>query len=366
MRQLYLIVLFLIQVASAATFGTAVSKPGGAAYSDIALDQARGKLYLVNPAASTVDVYSVTQKTFLASISVPGQPVAEAMSRDGSYLYVTAYASSVLYQINLATASVAATIAVPYHPQGVAVGADERVLITTVGPGSGTATNTLFLYDPSAAVSSLMPINLTVPPPTSATTSILGRQTLDYSSALIATSDGNYIVGVKVVSSTERAIFVYDTASATVLRSREVLNLSNVLSIAPDNSKFMAGSTLFDINTLQVIAQENVSNSPFAFPSGNTSNFNLQQNQGGSVFSPDGSVLYAAFNVNPVTSPASAANVTELLLNDPANLRILAGLVMPENLAGKIVGTAAGDMLYGISDSGFIILPVGSIGAEAR
>ncbi len=361
MRLLYFLILLLTQTVLlfAATFGTVVSKAGGAAYSDIALDEARGKVYLANPASNTVDVYAIAQKTFLASISVPGQPVAEAMSRDGNYLYVTAYTSSALYQINLNTASVVSTISVPYHPQGVAVGADERVLITTVGPGSGTATNTLFLFDPSAGNSTLTPINLTVPPPSAATTSTLGRQTLDYSSALIPTADGNYIVGVNGVSTTERAIFVYQTASATVLRAREVLNLSNVLSISPDNSKFMAGSTLFDFNTLQVIAQENVANSPFAFPS--TNNFNLAQNQGGSVFSPDGSMVYAAFNVNPVTNPASPANVTELLLNDPTNLRILAALQLPENLAGKIVSTAAGNTLYGISDSGFIILPVGSI-----
>ncbi len=359
MRLLYFITLFLIQTVGLfpATFGTVVSKTGGAAYSDIALDEARGKVYLVNPASNTIDVYSIAQKAFLASVSVPGQPVAEAMSRDGSYLYVTGYTASALYQINLNTASVAATISVPYHPQGVAVGADGRVLITTVGPGSGTATNTLFLFDPSAGTSTLTPINLTVPPPSAATTSTLGRQTLDYSSALIPTLDGNYIVGVNGVSTTERAIFVYETASATVLRAREVLNLSNVLSIAPDNSKFMAGSTLFDFNTLQVIAQENVANSPYAFPG--TNNFNLQQNQGGSVFAPDGSMVYAAFNVNPVTNPASAANVTELLLNDPTNLRILTALQLPENLAGKIASTASGKTLYAISDSGFIILPVG-------
>jgi uncharacterized protein (TIGR03437 family) len=361
MRQLYFFVLFLTQanILFAATFGTVVSKAGGSAYSDIALDSTRGRIYLVNPASNTIDVYALSQKTLLASISVPGQPVAEAMSRDGNYLYVTAYTSSVLYQINLNTASVAATIAVPYHPQGVGVGVDERVLITTVGPGSGSATNTLFLFDPTSGASTLTPINLTVPPPTAATTSTIGRQTLDYSSALIPTVDGKYIVGVNGVSSTERAIFVYETASATVLRSREVVNLSNVLSIAPDSSKFMAGSTLFDFNTLQVIAQENVANSPFAFPS--TNNFNLAQNQGGSTFSPDGSMIYAAFNVNPVTNPASAANVTELLVNDPTNLRILTAYQMPENLAGKIVSTAAGDTIYAISDSGFMILPVGSI-----
>ena len=364
LRLLYFLAL-QTAVLSAATFGTVVSKTGGAAYSDIALDEARGKLYLVNPAASTIDVYSITQKTFLSSISVPGQPVAEAMSRSGNYLYVTAYASSALYQINLNTDSVVSTITVPYHPQGVGVGADERVLITTVGPGSGTATNTLFLFNPAVGGTNLTPINLTVPPPTTPTTSTLGRQTLSYSSALIATQDGKYLVGVNGISSTTRLIFVYETASATILRSREVINLSNVLSIAPDNSRFMAGSTLFDFNTLQVVAQENVANSPFAFPTGTTSNFNLQQNQGGSVFSPDGTTIYAAFNVNPVTNPASAANVTELLLNDPANLRIMTGFQMPENLAGKIVSTAAGDILYAISDSGFIMLPVGSISQSA-
>jgi uncharacterized protein (TIGR03437 family) len=357
---LFPFLLLTVSVVSAATFGTVVSRPGGAAYSDIALDQARSRLYLVNPAANTIDVYSIAQKAFLSSISVPGQPEEEAMSRSGSYLYVTAYTSSVLYQINLTTLAVSTKISIPYHPEGVGVGADERVLITTVG--SGTTTNTLFLYNPSASGgNNLTSIGLTLPPAVTTSSTTVGRETLSYSSALIATADGKYLIGVNGISSSERAIFVYETASATVLRSREVVNLSNVLSIAPDGSRFMAGSTLFDFNTLQVIAQENVANSPFEFPTGTTSNFNMQANQGGSVFSPDGATLYAAFNVNPVASPAVAANVTELLLNDPTNLLIRTGFEMPENLAGKMVITAAGDTAYGISDSGFIILPVGAV-----
>jgi len=63
-------------VLSAATFGTVVSRAGGAAYSDIALDETRGKLYLVNPAASTIDVYSTSQKSFLSSdVYVPSSHV---------------------------------------------------------------------------------------------------------------------------------------------------------------------------------------------------------------------------------------------------------------------------------------------------
>ena len=157
------------------------------------------------------------------------------------------------------------------------VGADERVLVTTVGPGTTSAINTLFLFDPTVSGSNrLQPINLTLPPPTPTSSSSTGRQTLSAHSALISTLDGRYLIGANGISSSQRLIFVYETASATVLRSRIVTNLSNVLSVAPDNSRFMAGSTLFDFNTLQVIAQENVANSPFAFPAGTASNFNLQ------------------------------------------------------------------------------------------
>ena len=173
-----------------------------------------------------------------------------------------------------------------------------------------------------------------MPPPTSPVTpTVPGREFLAYRGALLATPDGKYLVGANGVSGTVRLVFIYETASATVLRSREVTNLSNVISVAPDNSRFMAGSALFDINTLQVIAQENVSNSPFAFPSGNTSNFNTAANQGGSVFTPDGTQLYAAFNINPVQTPAAKANVSQLLINDPNNLLIQMGVQMPEKIS---------------------------------
>ena len=70
-------------------------------------------------------------------------------------------------------------------------------------------------------------------------------------------------------------------------------------------------------------------------------------------------LIYAAFNVAPIGAPRP--NITELLLNDPDNLLITMGLEMPENLAGKMVIEAGGANVYAISDSGFIILPVGVI-----
>jgi hypothetical protein len=375
MRPFTLLAVALLAASSlfSATFGTAAGPPGGASYTDIVLDEARTQLYLVNTANNKVDIYNTKTKAF-SSVSVSSQPLSAALgwpvNGTSRYLYVTAYASSLLYQIDLtkATPTVTSTIHLPYQPEGVAVGADGRVLVTTVGPGANNTVNTLFLFDPNAAstANNLIPISLPLPPPTSPVTPTTpGREFLSNRAALLATIDGKYLIGANGINGTTRLLFVYETASATVLRSREVTNLSNVLSVAPDGSRFMAGSTMFDINTLQVLAQENVSNSPFAFPAGNTSNFNLQQNQGGSVFAPDGSQLYAAFNINPLLSPAAKANTTQLLINDPTNLLIQMGIQMPENLAGKMVITKAGDTIYGISDTGFINLPVSTISSSA-
>jgi hypothetical protein len=363
--------LWVANLAFSATFGTVSGPSGGASYTDIVLDEPRTQLYLVNSANNKIDIFNTKSRTFQTSVVLPAaQPVAAALgfpvSGTSRYLYVTGYASSLLYQIDLTRTppTVTQSIHLPYHPEGVGVGADGRVLVTTTGPGGNNSVNTLFLFDPNApaTANNLLPISLPVPPPTAPVTPTTpGREFLAYRAAVAATPDGRYLIGANGINGTTRLIFIYETASATVLRSREVTNLSNVLSVAPDGSRFMAGSTMFDISTLQVLAQQNAANSPFAFPAGNAANFNLQQNQGGSVFAPDGSLLYSAFNINPLLSPAAKANTTQLLINDPTNLLIQMGIQMPENLAGKMVITRAGDTIYGISDTGFISLPMSTL-----
>jgi len=346
----------------AATFGTVVAPAGGASYSDIVLDEARGRLYLVNTTLSRIDVYNYRTRAFLAAMPTDAQPVSAALSRDGRSLYVTAYQPPILDIVDLTLGQVPGNgrIPLPANPEGVAVGADGRVLITAV-PSAGT-TNSLLIYDPSPTAANVIS-NVPVVP-SAATPPVLptpaGRIYTSYRSRLLATPDGKWIVGVNGPTAATKVVFVYEAASGTVLRSRSVTNLSTSLSVASDGSKFMAGATLFDARTLQVIAQENTANAPFTFAGATgTAVFNLQQNQGGSVFSPDGSTLYAAFNTAPLL--ATRANVTELLVNDPDNLLITLGLQLPENLAGKMVIEASGANVYAISDSGFIILPVGAI-----
>ncbi|HZL56128.1 MAG TPA: hypothetical protein VFC21_03560, partial [Bryobacteraceae bacterium] len=364
MRPARIPALFFFLLASnapGATFGTVVAPAGGASYSDIVLDQSRSQLYLVNTAINAVDIYNIKTKLFQTSIQTDTQPVSAALSRDSRYLYVSAYTAAAVDVIDLNNGQVINRITLPTNPEGLAVGADGKVLITAVGTGTAT-TNTLLIFDaPGALAGNGNALSAVPVPPAAATPPTLpapsGRAYNSYRSRLLATPDGKWIVGVNGTSTTARVVFLFESASGSVLRTRSVTNLSTTLAIAPDGSKFMAGPTLFNAQTLQVMAQENAANAPFAFPA--TNNFNLQTNQGGSVFSPDGSVIYSAFDVAPIGAPKPS--ITELLLNDPDNLLITLGLEMPENLAGKMVIDSAGAGIYAISDSGFMILPVSNI-----
>jgi len=345
---------------AAATFGTVVPSQAAASYSDILLDEPRQRLYLVNSAQNRIEVWSTQQRQYLASIRTDNQPISVALSPNNNSLYVTAYSSTSLNTIDLtkATPAVSTRTSLPAAPEGVAVSKDGRVLITTVG---SAGQNTLLIYDPQT--NSLSNVALSPPaatPPTLPAPS--GRAYLSYHSKLLSTKDGNFIIGTNITTAqttNNRVAFVYEVSSGTVLRSRVLTNLSNVLSVSPDGSKFMAGYSLIDTATLAILAQENVANSPFAFPNG--TNFNAQANQGGSIFSPDGSVIYGAFNFAPVQVPAAKPNVTRLLYNDPDNLLIKLGLQLPENLSGRMVINSPGDTIYALSESGFIVLPVGQL-----
>jgi uncharacterized protein (TIGR03437 family) len=343
----------------AATFGTAVAIAGGP--TDIVLDEARGRLYIVDSTQNRIDVYSLAQKRFLSAMPVGAQPLSAAMARSGKYLYVSSYQSATLEIVDLDSAVVVGKVSLPAAPEGVAVGGDERVLITTVGSGANNADNRLMLYDPNAAgEEALRAIATTLPAPTTPpTTTTSSRIFMSTRSNLAASADGRYIIGLNNPSTSTRQLFVFEVASGAILRSRTLSSISNVLSVSPDGEKFMAGLSLFETSTLAIVAQQNAANSMYPFAA--NANFNTQANQGGSVFAPNGSVLYSAFNIAPVQNPAANANATQLMLNDPDNMLIRLGLQLPENLTGNMVIDSAGANIYALSQSGFMIIPVSTI-----
>src|SRR5437867_12112056 len=94
----FLIICFLSVTSYAGTFGAVTAALGAA---DLVLDEGRGRLYLINSNLNRVQVYSIAQRSFLASITTGTQPLAGAISRDGKFLYVTSYAQASLNVIDL-------------------------------------------------------------------------------------------------------------------------------------------------------------------------------------------------------------------------------------------------------------------------
>jgi DNA-binding beta-propeller fold protein YncE len=73
------------------TFGKVVAVGGHAA--DLALDEARGVLYVANFTANRVDVVSLADGSVRTSINVAAFPGSLSLSPDGRYLVVTHFGS---------------------------------------------------------------------------------------------------------------------------------------------------------------------------------------------------------------------------------------------------------------------------------
>jgi DNA-binding beta-propeller fold protein YncE len=344
-----------------ATFGDVIRLSGTP--SDIVLDESRGRLYLVNQSANRVDVFDYAAGQISTSIPVGTSPLAAAMSMDGQYLYVSNNGSASLSSINLNTMGVDQTVSLTANPEGVEVGADGRVLITTNGTSTTDTVNSLLIFDRSLQSSQLQPVAFAPPPstPTTLPRVTAARGTTTFRGKLVRTPDGNYIIGMSTVNNNASTIlFVYEVASGSILRSRTVTGQSTVLAIAPDGSRFMAGFTLYDTATLGVIALQNTANIPFPLSSTNTT-FSTLANVGGSAFAGDGETLYSAFNVAPNTTPAPRPQASTLLIGSSRNLLVQLGIKIPESIIAKMVITSDGSQAWGLSESGLIHLPLGQL-----
>jgi DNA-binding beta-propeller fold protein YncE len=352
----------LAQAQNSATFGEVI--PLGSTPSDIVLDESRQRLYLVNTPASRVDVYDYTAKTLIGSIIVGQGPLAAAMSMDNAFLYVTNHDAASLGVISLNSTglgSLVSTVSLPAKPQGVEVGADGRVLISTDGSGTSSTANTLLLFDGNQISGSQL---LGVPfPPAPPTPPALQppanvRLTTQFNGRLKRTPDGNFIVGVSsITNNTSTVVYVYETVSGTVLQSRTVTGQSSTLAMSPDGATFMAGFTLYDITTLNVLGQQSTANAPFAMTGTFATNFNV----GGSVFSPDGSTLYSAFNTAALTTPPPAPQAATLLISDPRSLGIRLGINLPESILSRMVISSDGGDAWALSSSGVTHLPLSTL-----
>ena len=348
-----------------ATFGTVVTHAQPLA--DLVLDEARQRLYVVNTDADDVEVFSTktSPPSLTATIPTGATPLAAALSRAGNSLYVACYGASAITIVDLTSATFATTsVALSAKPQGIAVGFNELVLISTIGTGTGA--DVLVTYNPTASANTaLAAISIGPPAPTAPSLPPPSNDmALAAHSRLVASADGTKIVGVNETSTTARDVFVFDVNSATVVGSRSLSGASTILGAAPDGSSFVTGNTLIQSATMLVLAQQSAINAPFVFPS--TANFATETNQGGAVYATgsSGLELITGYNITPVQNPAVKSNTAQLLVNSPTNMLISLGIMLPENLGGRMVISSDSATIYAISQSGFMVLPIGTLAQQ--
>ncbi len=340
---LYVAGVLLAAGAWGATFGTPVAIGGHA--SDIALDEVRGVLYIANFTANRIDVMSLADLRVQTSMNVGPQPGSLSLSPDGRYLVVAHYgnfeppasSNNALTVIDLVTHG-KRTFALGSPPLGVAFGRNERALVVT-------STSFLLFHPMSGSIellgtiSDLATTSLPVPPANFPPNII--------STSLNVSSDGRVIYGL-----TNTFEFGYDMAN----RGLRILGYTSspdqgprVVSVNHNGSRYLAGWVLHGGNIWN----------------GTTGIWNIAQfpnaegvlEVGGHAIDDTRGLVYA--QVTTQDDPEGGAPTLEVL--NGKNLAILEKIRLPENLAGKSLLSADGSMMYSISDSGVMALPVGQL-----
>ncbi|HTD43707.1 MAG TPA: hypothetical protein VK687_05980 [Bryobacteraceae bacterium] len=333
----------LAGTALAGTFGTRIQIGGQAA--DLALDEPRGVLYVADFTRNSIEIVSLAANAVVNSIGVDPNPSSLSVSPNGRWLLVTHFGNNtlpvpsdnVLSLIDLANHYAIQKFRLSDPPLGVAFGQDNLALVVT--------TKQFFLFDPQqgfvGALDTIANIGAkALPVPAD---SFPGDIT---SASVAASADGSRIYGMG--SSTGTFTFTYDAASHTVSPGGVVLSSGvlgpRVVSMNGNGSTAMAGWIMID------------SNGTFINNVPHTSN---QFSVGTTAFDDSRGLVYA--HIPAVTGEAP---VLQILAND--NLTVLDRLKLPENTTGKSVLRSDASVLYSISDSGVLVLPVGSLNASPR
>ena len=339
-----------------ASFGTVVSIGGQA--SDIALDQTRGVVYIANFTANRIDVVSTADNTIHSAMNVAPQPGALAMSMDGHYLLAAHYGNwlptdpqrNLITLIDL-TSGARQTFVMGAAPLGVAFLANGQALIVTA--------SSFVLFNPATGAmqtvttfAALAPLALPAP---SATFPQQITQT-----ALAVSGDGNTVWGLGGAGTQSEVIFQYNATLNKVAPPLAVQSTPPLLprvSVNANGSQAMIGYAVFGANfgSGVVLAQ---------YPDPVTS-----LNIAGNAIDSVNGIIYAQIPdaTYPTTGPPfSGGNFPVMYVMNAANLKIRERLTLPEDMVGRAVLSSNGQTLYAVSESGLMVLPVGSVSQYPR
>ncbi len=317
--------------------------PIGGEATDLAIDQWRGVLYIANFTGNRIDRMNLATYQLETPFYVDPNPVAMSLSPDLRYLLVAHYDNPqtgtptnnhlTLIDLSLGTRQ---TLPLQEPPLALSFGADGQAFVVT--------TTEFLLYDPGSnsagslgTIASLGPLVTPVPDATFPP---------DITFASVSRSgDGLTIYGMGGANQT--VTFSYDVASQTVSPGGIVLASGTVgprvVSLSQDGSVAMVGWIMLNHGAITNFVPQ--SDNDFSV--------------GTSLFDDSRGVIYAQI---PATQ--GEAPVLQVLAED--NLTVVQKLKLPENTKGKSIFNPQSSVMYSISDSGVLVLPVGYLDDMSR
>jgi uncharacterized protein (TIGR03437 family) len=333
----------------AANFGTAV--PIGGHASDIALDESRGVLYIANFTANRIEVMSTADFSIRSSMNVAPQPGALSLSPDFKYLLVAHYGSSetvdpsknAVTLINLID-NTRQTFTTGDTPLGLAFLADGTAFIVT--------SNGILLFDPIsgamrtmatfATLAKTLPVDLATFP----TQVIL---------ATVSTNPDRTFVYAIADNGTAQAFIRYDARRGQLYAIGLTASPKPLprIGVSADGSWALIGQ--YRVN--------GVADNLAQFP-----NSIVSTNIGGNAVDSKAGVIYAQILAAAAGSSSGAAASATPVLNilDAENLLVRESLSIPENITGRMTLSGDAGLLYAVSDSGVMVLPVGGLNQQHR
>ena len=310
---------------------------------------------------------SLSDYSIQSSFNVSPQPGAIAISPDSQYLLVAHYAngatspqgSNLVTLIHLTDGS-RLTFTTGDAPLGVAFFCTTRS--TAAQPcrapqGLIVTTTSLLRFDPVSGQTSVISTFANLANTLPVTQATGPGQILQ--TAVTTSGDGTTVWGIGGAGTGSQVVFkfygptgslgggIYITSPALLPR----------VSVSTDGTNAMIGYGLLDSSFNLQARYPNVLSS--------------QTITGSAIDSLHG-ILYGQFpDANQPTGPASSSStpagstssvkLPALLLMDPVNMAVHQRLTLPEDMTGRAILNAAGTVLYAISESGVMVLPVGSL-----
>ena len=352
----------------AAGFGTVTAIGGLAA--DIALDEVRGVVYIANFTANRIDVMSTATGTIQTSMNVSAQPGSLALSPDAQYLLIAHFGNTTppdpsrnLLTLIRLTDQTRQTFITGDPPLGVAFFNNQ-----TSGPGQALVVTTtgFFTLDPTngvlSGVTSFANLAGTIPAPNPT----FPGQVIQ--TALSTSGDKFSITGVAGAGSGSQVLYHFDSRNGysslpTIAEWTTSPSLLPRVSISNDGSYAMIGWALYSAGGVLLGRYPNVLTSTNVTGHAIDSKNNLIYAQIPDANQPTGPPYTSTTPSAGTTSPAV---LPTLLLMDADNLTVRDRIHIPENMVGRAVLNSAASVLYAISDSGVMTLPVGSLNTYHR